>query len=359
MKKKTLRCIAVIGTAMLIGLTVGCQKNEEETSKVTITFMNGDETLGEATANAGEVLKESDYSAFEKVDDAEFTGWFETPGFLETSKKDLTTDTFSKDTTLYGCFRSDNVAEDTRVWYIVGESAGILNDSAWAGSSVDEATKEIFELKDTGKATNEVSVTIDLYEGDMFQIIHDWAWDGQKGYGCFTEIDENDFASAGGLGGTSETSNVLVNTSGNYTITLKTDPDNSSMDTMTIVRNGDATVEAAGGDDEETEAYVPTETTAVKVKGSWVADWSDIKDLTKADGSYTYTITMELDAETELCFSVFDGDTDSGVVLKEGNVTDAASLAFLTSTGNNIKVTESGSYTFTVDMEAMTVTITK
>ena len=108
----------------------------------------------------------------------------------------------------------------------------------------------------------------------------------------------------GGLGDTSSTSNVNVIMDGNYTITLTTDPSNEAMDTLVVTRNGDtvnAPVEV-----KEDEAYVVSDSTQLMIKGSWVADWSDVRELTREEGTNIFTITMELEADTEVCFMVYD-----------------------------------------------------
>lgn len=352
----------VISTVLTVSALTGCgsKASAEGTDNtnsagdtITVTFMNQDETLGTATTTSGVALDKSAYEAFETVDGAEFNGWFETPTYLESSKKDPSVDTFTKDTTLYGDFRSTNVTEDTRKWYIAGTSTkGTLALNNWAASLSDEE-KEQFELKATGN-TNEFVLTIDLFEGDQFQIIPDWSWDGQKGFGKFTDIDESQMENAGGLGGTADTSNVQVKVDGNYTITLTTNPDNAAQDTLSIVRNSDPLTDGA---EVESEPFAPTEDTKVFVKGSWVADWSDLQELDREAGTNTYTITMDLKADTELCFSVFEKDEDAGVVLKEENVT--SDKALLAENGNNIQILEDGTYTFTVNLDDMTVEITK
>lgn len=351
---KKVMAIFAICTVLAMSLAA-CKDNAQEKAKYTITFMNGDKTLGTATVEEGANLSEGDYSEFENVEDAQFKGWYETPGFLEISLKDLKTATFTKDTTLYGSFKSSNVAEDSRLWYIVGTSEkGILKTSNWAGS-LDDADKVQFQFTSTGNATNEVSVTIDLFAGDQFQVIHDWAWDDQKGFGCVTQVDETQIENGGGLGGSAETSNCNVIMDGNYTLTLTTDPDNPAQDTLIIVRNGDPLT--AGGEVESEEPFVTTENTTVSVKGSWVSDWSEYKELTRTEGN-TYTISMELTADTELCFCVFEGGEDTGIVLKGSNVTDDASKGLL-SDGHNVVVAADGTYNFTVNLDAMTVVITK
>lgn len=367
MKKQFKKVLSMtVASVLMMAALSGCGKAEASAdagktgnaAEITVTFMNGEEQLGTATAKAGELLAEADYTQFENVADASFQGWYETPSFLESSRKDLKTTVFDTDTTLYGSFKSTVVEADTRVWYIAGTSdKGILQNSNWANDSVEEAAREQFCLQETGKAPNEFEITLDLYAGDQFQIIHDWSWDGQKGFGCFTTIDETQMENGGGLGGTATTSNVNVIMDGNYTITLTTDPKNEAMDTLVVTRNGD-TVNAPVEVKEE-EAYVVSDTTQLMVKGSWVADWSDIKELTREEGTNLFTITMELEADTELCFMVYDNGENTDLVLKEGNVTEEASLALMKSNGNNIQVAEAGTYTFTVDADSMSVTLTK
>ncbi len=351
------KVLGIILVGMMTVMSVcACGSSKEEKKEITVTFMNGDTELGKVTGTAGETL--SGYDKYETVDGCEFLGWFETPTFLESSKKDLASATFDKDTTLYGSFKSTNVAEDTRLWYIVGTGASPeLSASNWAGT-VEDSVKEACQLKATGNATNEFAITLNLYEGDQFQVIHDWSWDGQKGYGCFTSLDDTQFANGGGLSGSDSTSNVNVLMDGNYTVTLTTDPDNSLQDTLTIVRNGDATAEADKSDDNATPVYTPSDSTGIVVKGSWVSDWSENKDLTRVEGTYTYTITMDLDAGTELYFMVYDNGADTGLGMNGTAVTDDASKALLEE-AYNIKVAEAGTYTFTVDAETMTITVSK
>ncbi len=362
MRKIGKKLLAMILAGVLaIGMLAACGTPGDSTegdtttqalaAEYTVTFMNGETVLGTATAKEGEILAQDAYAAYEVQVDAEFLGWFETPTFLESSQKDLTTLAITEDMTLYGSFKSTNVAEDTRLWYLAGTSeGGPLKDNVWAGADVAEDVKETFRLVATGNAVNEFAITIDLFAGDQFQIIPNWGWDGQKGFGCVTEVDSAHMESGGGLSGDASKSNINVLLDGNYTITLTTDPDNALQDTIVIVRNGDP-LEAA-------QTYVASESTGIMVKGSWVDDWSDLKELTRVEGN-TFTITMELAAETQLCFMVYDNGTDTGLVLKEENVVDDTSKALLILESYNIRVAEDGSYTFTVDADSMTVTVTK
>lgn len=356
MKKKMKKVLGILlaTTALMLSVTA-CGSTTEEPENITVTFMNGETQLGQVTGAAGEILE--GYAQYESVEGFEFLGWYETPSFLESSKKDLATATFDADTTLYGSFKSTQVTEDTRIWYVVGTGASPeLAASNWA-ADVDDSVKEACQLKATGNATNEFVITLDLYEGDMFQVIHDWAWDGQKGFGCFTTIDETQMVSGGGLGGTDATANVSVVMDGNYTITLTTDPDNALQDTLTIVRNGDAAAKPEVSAEPE-QTYEVTDATGIVVKGSWVSDWSENKDLTRIDGTNQFSITMDLDAGIELYFMVYDNGADTGLGMNATAVTDDASKALLEE-AYNIKVAEAGTYTFTVDAETMTIVVTK
>lgn len=352
MRKKMKKLVSLITAC--VALSALCACGEPAKQEITVTFMNGEETLGTVTGAAGEVV--TGYEAYEAVPDTEFLGWFETPTFLETSKKDLATATFEADTTLYGSFKSTAVAEDTRAWYVVGDGTSeVIKNSAWAGADVDDAAKAACQLMPTGNAVNEFAVTLDLFVGDQFQVIHDWAWDGQKGFGCFTEIDTTQMENGGGLGGSDSTSNINVIMDGNYTITLTTDPDNSLQDTLIIVRNGDV---ASAPVVEEEKTYEVTDTTGIVVKGSWVSDWSENKDLTREDGTSLFSITMDLDAGIELYFMVYDDGKDTGLGMNSESVIDDASKALLED-AYNIKVAEAGTYTFTVDASTMTITVAK
>ncbi len=354
MKKISKAVVFILVCAMAVASLAACGKKDGG-AKVTVTFMNGDTELGKATATSGKVLSKDDYSKFETVDGFEFNGWYATSSFKEASAKDLTKDTFDSDIKLYGDFKNTNVTEDTRKWYIVGESTngGPLKGSAWADANASDEDKANYELKATGSTANEFSITIDLFKDDKFQIIHDWQWEDQHGMGAVTECDAAQIEGAGGLG---ENANIGVLADGNYTITLTTDPDNAAQDTLVIVRNGDVT--AAPSQEDET-TYAANENTKVIVKGSWVEDWSDHKELTRGDGN-TFSITMDMTADTEFCFSVFDGDTDTGIVLKEPNATDAETVKLLSSTGgNNLKIGADGTYTLTVNLDDNSVVITK
>ena len=349
MKNQLKKIATLVILCLTMGImTCGCGNSSKE--EITITLMNGTETLGTIKAEAGE--KVSDYEKYEKQDGYEFLGWFETPTFIASSKKDLKTDTFKESTTLYGSFKNTNVTEDKRPWTIVGTGKGeALALSNWNNACDDK----LVSFTATGKNANEFSLTTDFFNGDQFQIIHDYDWNDQRGYGWFKDLDATQFENGGGLGGEDKNSNVNVLMDGNYTITITTDPDNSALDTFTIVRNGDPVGKATEKEEKKLEV---TDKTQVLIKGSWVSDWSENKELTRAEGTNTYSITMELAAGTEVYFMIWEDGKDTELGLKGENVKDDASNALLEG-GYNVKVKDAGTYTFTVDLDAYTISVTK
>ncbi len=243
MKKK----VTIIATALMCaGLAAGCGNESGSGSndagskkEITVTFMNGEEELGKVKGTAGEVISSSDYEKYQNIEDFDWNGWFETPTYLEISQKDLSKDTFEKDTVLYGYFKPNNITEDTRLWYVVGESSeegSILDQSKWA-APMEEDEKTAFQLMPTGNNPNEFSITLDLHAGDKFQLIHDWQWEDQEGFGFVTAYDESCIENGGGLDSETRKSNISVLADGNYTITLTTNPDDNAQDSIVIVKN--------------------------------------------------------------------------------------------------------------------------
>ena len=75
-------------------------------------------------------------------------------------------------------------------------------------------------------------------------------------------------------------------------------------------------------------------------------------------GVYFAGEVLDLDAMTELYFSVFEGDEDTELGLNGSCAADDASKALLED-AYNVQVTEAGTYTFTVDLNTFTFTVEK
>ncbi len=345
--KKLLTALVLCMTTVV--LACGCGSKKETKKEVTVTFMNGTEELGKLTITEGSTV--TGYEAYEVAEGQTFLGWYATPTFLASSQKNLTKETIGEDITLYASFKSNQVTEDTRTWTIVGKGKGeALALSNWNNGCEDALVTFVA----TGNAVNEFTLTVDLFKGDQFQVIHDHDWADQRGYGKFTDLDATMFENGGGLGGSPSTSNVNVIMDGNYTITIVTDPDNASLDRITIVRNGDPKGAVEESDD---APFVPNENSSVVVKGSWVADWSENKELTREADTNRFSIEMELEAGTELYFMIWQDGEDTGLGMKYSSVAEE-SKAFLEE-ADNVKVKEAGTFIFTADIDAMTITVTK
>jgi len=353
------KIFSLLLSALLALSLVACGNaaaSTESAKTVTLTFMNNEDIVGTLSVEAGSDV--TGFEAFENVDGFEFQGWFGAPTFIESSALDLSTATFDEDTTIFGSFKSTAVAEDTRDWYIVGEGASaVLQGSSWAGADVSDEDKANCKLTLTGNTTNEFAITLDLFAGDKFQLITNWGWDTQYGYGKVTECNDSEVESGGGLSGEASKANISVLVDGNYTITLTTDPDNSKQDTFVIVRNGDplgAAAEVVTADN-----YVVNEATGIVMKGSWIEDWSENIELTRIDGSNIFEGSKELDADTELYFMVWDDGKDTGIGMNSSAVVDDDSKALIDTEANNVKVKEAATYTFTVDADTLTIKISK
>lgn len=127
---------------------------------------------------------------------------------------------------------------DSRDYYLVGDGKGTLKDSGW------DQTKDLESLKftkDTSiKDENVYTIEAELYGGDQFQIIHDFAWSGQKGFGIVERAgdegkDQNGNTVLLETAGGGATPNILVaeGADGKYELTLKTHAMVSD-DTLTV-----------------------------------------------------------------------------------------------------------------------------
>lgn len=322
--------------------------NAEPAKEITMTFKDDLTRLGQVKAFEGELV--TGYEEFENKEGFEFLGWYETPSFLEASKRDLSKDTFTKNTVLYGSWKSLIKTEDTRVFYVVGDgSSPVLKASAWAGADVSDGDKEACKLQATGN-TNEYTITLDLFKDDMFQVIYDWQWDGQYGFGKVTSCDASQMESGGGLSGEASKANVSVLMDGSYTITLCTDVDNPALDEFTIVRNGDPSGDKAAVD----APFVPGENTTVVMKGSWVEDWSENIEMKNRSGEDLVFFTIkEFKEGTELYFMIWDNGKDTGIGMNASNVVEE-SQKFLEE-AYNVKIKKAGKYEIVADVNNMTL----
>jgi hypothetical protein len=239
----------LLGLIAFAGVLSGCGKSgasgktETAGEEYTVTFYDGDTVITTQKAAAGSTIAEitPDEVGYTK-NDSNFGGWYGTKDY--THAFDFGT-VITKDTNIYSQWVS--AIQDDRQWLIAGESqaGGPLQIIGWNGGAVDvDGVTNIFTKVD-GK--NEFTLTLDLYAGDQFQIsLQDengaWIMDDAgttiaRG-GQYLVVNDYMASAGGGLG--AGQANIVVSESGNYTLTLTTDPVDSNFGEITVVRNGDA-----------------------------------------------------------------------------------------------------------------------
>lgn len=343
MKKRVLgwMMMSVLAGTLVLG---GCGKEETVNTEVeetvadtfTVAFLDSDGTteLSTEEVKMGECATE--YTP--EKENMEFLGWYATPSMaheFDFSKP------ITEDTQIFAGF-VENV-EDTRTFAIVGNGTSpLLAVSSW-GSVIQE---EHYLTKAADK--NEYTITCDLAEGDEFQFAIDSSWSDQKGGGYLKNTAQDGteyFSVAGGLSDDTKKANIKCLVTGNYTLTLTTNPNNESFDSISFSYNGEA-VDSLG--DFITTYYI---------KGAVCTGWADIYEekyqFVENDGVHTLTIELEEGDEFLLTSTVTDADGKESVgteYVRYSNVKDEASLGFVDgSEGDNMIAKQSGSYTFTYD----------
>ncbi len=379
MKRRKTRIMVLLSLIVSIFLMTACGKTEttmepevtdipEEKVEVvehTVTFYDTDETseLSTEKVKDGELVKEYTPEKANYV----FMGWFGTPSLSHVFD-------FSKpitaDTKVFAGFLENK--EDSRSFAIVGSGKSpLLVTSSW-GSVINE---EHTFTKEADK--NVYSLTLDLYEGDEFQLAINTSWNNQRGAGYLETTSQDGVeylsSSSGNLDSNdSKKSNIKCLVTGNYTLTLTTYPgadtydtenanyteenkenfNSNPYDTITWVYNG-----------EPKEALADTITTYY-IKSSKATDWKDnYEDKFKfTENGGLHTLTIELAEKEELLFTtmVKTGDTESvgNEYVRFNNIKDSKSLEYVEgSESYNIIAKAAGVYTFTYNSEVQELTV--
>lgn len=348
MKLKSLRAAAwllllVLGIASL----AACGKKDEEktpettaaAAKYTVTFYDGEAVLKTVEAESGTTV--SEYTPTKEG--YTFAGWFATPSL---NREFDFTAAITKDTDVFSAWKSDTFTEDSREWMLAGESAlagAPLNKNSW-GKVTGEDKKPYLLTRAEG--TNEFTITIDLYQGDKFQVAEideaDFAWKAQRGYGYISQPDETLIVNAGNaFTDSTKTANIEIAADGNYTVVLTTDPENEAMDSITVVRNGDASQALES-------TYTPNLSGTV-TGGNAIADASALGDcglvLNEETGAYETEISLNQGDYFSVLLNVNSWDT----VLRTGQVDAAASdPCYDPEAAANVTVTKQAKYKISV-----------
>ena len=319
--------------------TSGAQ-HEAADNGITVRFMDGDREMKAEAIESGMTVAE--YTP--EKDGAAFLGWFATPSM--SILFDFAAP-ISEDTQIFAGFAA--YREDDRDFFLVGNGTSpLLLASAWGGNITDEHKMARGE-------SNRYSITFDALDGDEFQFAINSSWEDQRGFGYMTTGDLPDgtkaFEVRGGLGDSAKTANIACAFDGNYTFTLTTYPaEGDRFDTITFVRNGDAT--ATG--DIEFDYYI---------KGETVTGWGDVYDDETRfvnDGTGVHTLTIDIPDDKPFLFtSTVAGTTDVGPEYVKFDNLDDASKALFDDDNGNITAREAGTYTFVYDAASKTLSATR
>lgn len=324
----------------------------EDTLTVTFYDTDGTTILSTEEVKSGESATEYTPEKENQI----FMGWFGTPSL--THAFDFT-QPITADTDIFAGFM-ENVA-DTRTYAIVGNGKSpLLAASGW-GKTINE---EHYLTKSAD--ANVYTITLDLCEGDEFQLAVDTAWTNQRGGGYLETTDQDGtsyFSVSGGLSDSTQKANIKCLVSGNYTLTLTTYPgadvvesesySSNPYDSITFTYNGEMQAEAA----ELTVSYY--------IKGAIITGWEDKYDaeyaFTEENGIHTLTIDLEEGDEFLFTTLVTDAEGNSGVgteYVRYSNITDETSLSFVDGTETqNIIAKQAGTYTFTYNPETAALTV--
>ncbi|MDE7463404.1 MAG: hypothetical protein K2M48_00100 [Clostridiales bacterium] len=238
------------------------------------------------------------------------------------------------------------VAGEKSEYYLAGSAkSGIFEQSplgVWNGNghaSTKDQIPDSIALRTT-TTKNVYTITLDLYEGDEFQILiagdDNNGWGGQMGAEVITPepTEEDPF---GGKPGGGKNSNMYARQDGNYTLTLKVDEKNGN--TVTYVRNGNA-------------APLPTQYN-YWVKGETItqgkAMYNGLTTFKTDAGKTEYTITLNLKEDEKISIlAAAESAGNSGVVADEVTIADGAAISAIEDENYQYKAGEAGSYTITI-----------
>ena len=335
--KKTLLAVVLLLCLILSVALAACQQ------EVTLTLYDTDGTtvLHEIKVKKGGTATKP---ANPTKDNMTFKGWFITP----TNAKEFDfTKPLEEDAAAYAQWQSADY-QDSRDWVLVGTL------TSWKA-------QEGFHFTKTADKGNEYTLTVDVDLGDEFKctvLNADGTLDynnptgANVGFGLLKDAGEN-FATGGGLGDSPK--NIVCSVAGNYTFTLKTDPENANNE-LSVKRNGDMI-----GGNKPTGAI-----TTYHLKGNMVTDWKDFIGSTttlkqSATDENVYTLEIYLKAGDDVMFaSVVTEDevtTAGKVYIKYVNL-DTASKALFEDNNGNMHTKDAGKYSFSYNAESKALTAT-
>lgn len=359
------RILALLTVCMLLFAATGLVACGGGTKTFTVSFMDDKTVLKTVEVNEGETVAK--YIP-EKSGGYEFVDWFATPS--KNHAFDFNTK-ITEDIRIYAGFTL--YKEDTRNFYIVGSGTSKLMLSSKWGKVLTDAHK-LTKAADK----NEYSITCDVKKGDQFQFVINTDWANKRGFGYLASLNLSDGTAAfSGEGSvyddSAKGSNIKCETSGNYTFTLKTYPNEDyyntagtgytedrkeiynigTYDKIEWKRNGDVV-----------DSIVTT--TDYYIKGAKITGWKDVynADTKFAEVGNNHVLTIYLKEGDEFMFTsrvttVADGKepeySPGSDEIKAGKLT-AESKAYVNGETGNITAKANGMYTFTYNGTTLAVT---
>lgn len=227
-----------------VGLAACSGGGEGDPEKFTVTYYDGDQTTVLKTEEVESGGKATEWTPEDKAD-AEFLGWYATPNYAFEFDFDAE---ITQDTPVYSMWST--AEEDTRTWMIAGNFQGEdLKNNNWGEDGRLNADKYDFEPVEG--EFNTFTLTVDLYEGDVFQFgvfrydekpggVYERAWEHQKGFGLLEEPGDNFTDEGNYLASEVNKHDIGVAISGTYEFTMQTDVNNDNIGTITWERLSDA-----------------------------------------------------------------------------------------------------------------------
>lgn len=340
---KKLKWIALL-FVMALGFSVlAACSGEGET--FTVTFYGRDGKTAIETVEVKEGEKVENWTPTEEG--YTFIGWYATPSLKLPFPFD---DPITQDTSVFSSWKSSVFQKDEREWIIAGQSSytgAPLNTNNWGKVQGDARTE--FVLNRTAEDKNEFVLTLDLYEGDQFQIADvdvddNYAWTNQRGYGYLDTETAGEYVKNAGNAFTEDLTkaNIEMAMEGNYTLTLTTDMSNSTLDEVTIKRNGDPEVDLE-------KTYAPSLSGSI-TGGQAIASKDDFGDfgLTEtAAGSKIFEVTISLNKGDFFSVLPFENSWDGALRTAAVDATQS-DKCYNTEDQSNITMLESAKYKITV-----------
>ena len=241
MKKRTLLLIvlAAILSLSCIGFAACTQK-----TTYTVTYYDMDQKTVLKTEKVAEGEKAQEWTPEEKAD-ADFLGWYATPDYVFEFDFDAA---ITQDTPVYSMWST--AEEDTRTWMIAGNFQGEdLKNNNWGEDGRLNSDK--YDFEPVAGEFNTFTLTVDLYEGDVFQFgvfrydekpggVYERVWENQKGFGLLEEPGDNFTDEGNYLASEVNKHDIGVAISGTYEFTMQTDVNNDNIGTITWERLSDA-----------------------------------------------------------------------------------------------------------------------